>query len=170
VNKYFFFLGLLIAARFPAIAQDGHHWLRDTKSGKVELSGELPWPKAVKTDTQKLSLIRYWYLAKLTDVKPNELTGWLKEEGSTYGVLPRKGYFDYVSYRNDEEHFRLLYQIDLTPTKTGLAYRLSNFEYEYFSVDVGGGDRLEDLLAHYPTGRPELSVFQWRLLLALSGW
>ncbi|MGI4864723.1 MAG: hypothetical protein ACRYFZ_12435 [Janthinobacterium lividum] len=161
---------MLLACALGAFAQDGHQWPRDSVSGKVEYKGSLPWPAGVVTEAQRRDLVRHWYLTKLTDMKPEDVANSIAYHGVTYDGLPKGARLEYITYVNDKEYFSLRYEVELTLTSAGLAYQLSNFGYGYFSVDVSNSDDLEDLLTLFPTGRPELAVFQKRLVAALAGW
>ena len=166
------FLLLLLGWLAPAVAQNGSDWPRKPASSQIEVSGLLPWPTATRTPAHRLALVRRWYWTKLTAEPANSQALDPREKRTAYGGVPQLAYLDYVSHTQgqDEERFRLLYQVDLRPTSRGLAYRLSNFEYSYFSVDAGTNAPLEEVLKRQPTGRPELASFQQRLLSALASW
>src|SRR6476619_3521493 len=128
-----FCLNVLLLVGFAAAAQDGRQWPRNLQSGAVEFSGLLPWPKGMLAEPQQRALIRHWYLTKLTDVAPEERARVATKYGATYDGLATRAYYNQVSNTNGEEHFRLVYQVYLKPTVRGLVYKLSNFEYQYFS-------------------------------------
>lgn len=161
---------VLLAYAIGALAQDGHQWSRNPASGKVQYKGSLPWPPSVTTEAQRRDLVRQWYLAKLTDVKPEDMANLIAHEGVTYDGLPKAACFEYKADALTQEYFYLWYEVKLTLSSTGLTYRLSNFSHGYFSIDVGESDSLENTLVRFPTGRPELAVFQKRLLAALASW
>lgn len=166
------FLLLLLGRLEPAVAQAGHAWPRKPASNQIEVSGLLPWPAATRTPAQRQVLVKRWYWRNLTAEPANSLAQDPRAKRMAYGRLPSRAYLDYISHppRQDEERFRLLYQVDLRPTAKGLTYRLFNFEYSYFSVDTGYNAPLEEVLKSQPTGRPELAIFQQRLLSALASW
>lgn len=160
----------LLAYAFGACAQEGHQWPRNPASGKIEYKGILPWPVGIVTEAQRRDLVRHWYLTRMTDVKPEDVASLTTREGVTYDGLPKATCFVYNTYTINKKYVNLWYEVELTLTSTGLAYRLSNFDYGEFSVDVGDSDSLENTLERFPTERPELVVFQKRLLAALAGW
>jgi hypothetical protein len=165
------FLLLFLGWLAPAMAQDSP-WPRKPASSQIEVSGLLPWPTATRMPGHRLALVKRWYWMKLTAEPAKSLAQDPRQKRTAYGGLPQLAYLDYVSHTpgQDEERFRLLYQVALRPTSRGLAYRLSHFEYSYFSVDAGTNAPLEEVLKRQPTGRPEVASFHQRLLSALASW
>ena len=163
---------LLLGWFTPAAAQNGSDWPRKPASTQIEISGLLPWPTGARTSVRRLALVKRWYWTKLTAEPAYSQVPDPREKRTAYGALPQLAYLDYVSHTQgqDEERFRLLYQVGLRPTSRGLAYRLFNFEYSYFSVDAGTNAPLEEVLKSQPTRRPELARFQQQLRSALTSW
>jgi hypothetical protein len=149
-------------------AQDGQQWPRNPLSHTIELSGTLPWPAQAHTARQRRALIQHWYWTKLTVERTEKGGSSSSQEPTTYGGVPALGYFD--QRPSAAQLWRLLFQLRLTPTPRGLAYRLSNFEYAHGDEDVSRGGTLEELLRRPPSQQPDLAAFHTRLLAALATW
>jgi hypothetical protein len=65
---------------------------------------------------------------------------------------------------------RLLSEAQLTPTATGLVYRLDNFEVSWAEDDVSGGFLLETPPKISVDDQRALTLLQKRFVQALSGW
>jgi hypothetical protein len=106
---------LLLGSLAPGLAQGGPAWPRSPASSQIEVSGFLPWPTATRTPAQRLALVKRCYWTKLTVEPANSLAPDPREKRTAYGGLPHLAYLDYISHMQgqDEERFRLLYQVDL---------------------------------------------------------
>ncbi len=159
-----------------AFAQPVPQWPRHATTGRVEFTGVIPWPTSPLTLEQRQALVRRWYTAKLTEVKPVKQTEWAKK-GASYAGLPTLAYLDSVFYSPgspnsvdsvyDRVTWRLVYKVHLSPTPVGLAYRLSDFECVDIVFDASNEESLEKVLTRYSS---ELAVFYRRLRRALAGW
>lgn len=158
-----------------ARAQAGPVWPTNAATGRIEFTGVLAWP--APAPAQQRALVRRWYAANLTSARPERVA----PVDTTFGGVARAAYLDSVSYGEragqagavdslyDWSIWRLLYQVDLTPTATGLVYRLSGFECREIVYDTSTGASLEEVLAQTPTSR----MMAWHLRHlrgALANW
>jgi hypothetical protein len=164
---------------FPhrSCAQPASAWPRQAPTGRVAFTGIIPWPTATQTLAQQQVLVRRWYAQHLTSEKLPLMPAHATTADSTFAGLPNQAYLDSVSYSAsssgavdsvaNQVTWRLIYQVSLTPTPVGLAYRLSEFECVELVVDAINAEALEKVLPRYPA---ELAVFHRRLQRALVGW
>jgi hypothetical protein len=147
-------------------------WPRNTRTKQIAFDGKILWPSSTKTADQRLSLVRQWYLQKLTDAGKKELITWVKDEAIpiTYGSIPGISYLDYKDYKGEKEIIRLTFNVNLQPDKLGLTYQLSNFEYVWGGEDVTSSCALETAVLSRESNQAALQVLRRRLELALSSW
>ncbi|SFP79197.1 hypothetical protein [Hymenobacter arizonensis] len=149
-----------------ANAQD---WPRNPKTNKVEFSGVLPWPAAVKTEAQRQALVRRWYLAKLTtasvasvdaDAATNKTNGLL-----TYAGLPKVAVLRVGT--GDSARF-LVYHAAITSIKAGARIRLDSFELSQGDYEA---TPLEPFLSSAAKSeQAALATLRKRLVTAVKGW
>ncbi|GAB3830566.1 hypothetical protein [Hymenobacter jeollabukensis] len=165
---------LLLASPGRSFAQTAPDWPRNPETGRVEFVGTIPWPTPTPTLQQQQTLVRRWFLRKLT-VSPGARAR--RPAEATFAGLPNHAYLDSTGYQpgpssggvptREEVTWRLRYAVQLTATPAGLAYRLSEFEIAEVVFDASTSDQLEAQLPHYPT---QLAGFHRRLRNALAGW
>ena len=158
-------------------AQPASAWPRQAATGRVVFAGLIPWPPATRTLAQQQALVRRWYAQHLTSEKLPLVPAHATPADLTFAGLPNQAYLDSVSYSASSSGavdsvanqviWRLVYQVSLTPTPVGLAYRLTEFECVELVFDASNGEALEKVLPRYPA---ELAVFHRRLQRALAGW
>ncbi|TGD83100.1 hypothetical protein [Hymenobacter wooponensis] len=166
----------LLGLPMQPFAQEIQQWPRNDLTGRVEFSGVLPWPIAAPSLEQQQALVRQWYTTKLSPPKPGKFA--MRTTAlTTFAGLPNQAYFDSLTYEPtstgavdsvyDWNIWRLIYQVHLTPTPHGLAYRLSEFRAVAMVYDTGSEARLEEALRLFPK---EMAVFHRRVRRALAGW
>lgn len=149
-------------------------WPRNSKTGKVELRGSLPWPASAKTEAQRRALVRRWYLAKLTDSTPAEVKAQAATD-KTNGLLTYAGLPKAVVLRQGEgdDGYLLGYFVQLIPAANTLNYTLTRFDIER-AGDVEGFEDvppLDQLLPKATTNeKAALTALRKRLAVALAGW
>ena len=170
-------LSWLLGLPQKSCAQQASDWPRHATTGRVAFAGLIPWPTATRTLAQQQALVRRWYTQHLTSEKRLLVPAHATPADGTFAGLPTQAYLDSVSYSSSSSGlvdsvanqviWRLVYQVSLTPTPGGLAYRLSEFECVELVVDAITVEALEKVLPRYPA---ELAVFHRRLQRALAGW
>lgn len=170
-------LSFLLGLPTRSCAQQAAAWPRQATTGRVAFAGLLPWPTSIQTLAQQQVLVRRWYTQHLTSEKRPLLPAQATTADVTFAGLPNQAYLDSVFYSanssgtvdsvTNQVIWRLVYQVSLTPTPVGLAYRLSDFECVELVFDASNGEALEKVLPRYPA---ELAVFRRRLQKALAGW
>ena len=165
------FIFLLLASR-AAFAQVARPWPRNATTGKIEFTGQLPWPDSVRTEAQRQRLARRWYRQKLTNTDRDDILNFAKFHGTTYGRVPAQSCYRLHIMREYENLYSLCFEINLTPSFNGLTYQLSNFEFTEFDYDAGSTTTLEDRLM-LKEAKLELSLVESlheQLLAATKGW
>lgn len=123
------------------------------------------------TPAQQRAWARRWYAANLT-TEPLPPPG---TSNTTFGGLRNWARLDSVFYPSavpsgeDSASYRviwrLVFRVNLTPTPTGLAYRLSEFECVELVFDASTSSPLEKALGQFA---PQLAVYQRRLRSVLA--
>lgn len=148
-------------------------WPHDS-AGQVSFRGRLLWPDSVRSEASRQTLVRRWFLAKLTDMEAARQAYLIAQSGTTFGQIPHSASLrlDTNDHEGREEVYQLIFLLDFVPTPTALEYQLSDFEVLYAGTDTGSTLLLENVLAtaQLPPTQQALASFRQRLGAALAGW
>lgn len=162
---------LLTLLSYTSYAQTG--WPHNPKTGKVEFTGTLPWPKDIKSEAQRRALVRRWYLAKLTDLSPSEVEKQVATNRTngllTYADLPRAAV---LRQGKDSDGYILGYLMRLTASSVGLDYKIDFLSFDKLSgVEENEPTPIEELqLKPNSPEKAALAGLRKRLTVALAGW
>jgi hypothetical protein len=162
---------LLVLFSFTSYAQAA--WPRNPKTSKVEFRGALPWPKDAKTEAQRRTLVRRWYLAKLTILNSAQVEAQAAMNTTngllTYAELPKAAL---LRYGTGKSAYLLGYFVQLSSTATGLRYDLTHLDMQQVSeAGTYEATPLEQLLRKAtPEEKAALTGLRKRLAVALTGW
>ncbi|TGE03732.1 hypothetical protein [Hymenobacter fodinae] len=167
---------VLLLLPMPSWAQETQQWPRNATTGRVEFSGVLPWPTPAPSPQQQQTLAQQWYTAKLSPPVPIKFA-MQKTPPTTFAGLRTQAHLDSLTYEPNSSGvvdsavdwvvWRLVYQVHLTPTPQGLAYRLSAFTVGEIVYDTYSEAPVEEALRTFPQ---EMAVFHRRVRKALAGW
>jgi len=164
-------LVLFLLASRAACAQVARPWPRNATTGKIEFTGQLPWPDSVRTEAQRQRLARRWYRRNLTNDKPTEIKRFIDFDGTTYAGVPAYSCHRVGIMGPDDERFSLCFTIALFSNDAQLTYRLTDFECTNSVFDAVTGATLEDALKLSDArAQSFIELLHEQLLAGLKGW